>query len=214
MIENDPSPTRSQFWLAWVIANSLGFGFAWPLGETIGRFIANNTGWRTGQIIGVLIFEGFIWLARSAVLYRVKSYVTIRPLEIIIWVPVELLGWLISEAPIQQDSLMTITGGVILATSVGATMWIIFWLIRISKRHSRSWAIKTFLITLLSMVGGSALIALIGSISFTIVYDIARLSNPIIGMAIAGVVHGALLGLVTGYVFVKLLPWHTEKAGL
>ena len=207
MIENDVSPQKSHFWLAWIVANAVGLGFAWPLGEIIGQFIAADHGWKTGQIIGILVFEGFIWIVRASVISRVKSYIELRPIEVAIWLGTETIGWILSEAPFRGDNLMSITGGALFATSSGAIMWLIWCLIKIPKRRSKTWAMQAFLWTLFGMIGGSALVGAFLAFSLTLGETFAEMSNPIVGMAAGGLILGGFVGIVTGMALIKLLRW-------
>ena len=212
MIENKTSRIRLNFWLAWVVANAIGLGFAWSLGELIGRQAAESFGWKTGQIIGIVVFEGFLWIVRAVVLLRIKSYDVLRPVEVLIWLSTEIFGWMVSEMPIQEESLMGITVGAIFATTLGAVAWIVFWFIKIPKaRSSGSWGIQAFLWTFFGFIGGSVLITLIQTTSLVIGETLAKMYSPIIGMAVAGIIFGGLIGSITGLALVKLIHWKTSE---
>lgn len=211
MLAHTISRKKINFWLVWSIANAIGLGFAWSLGELIGRQAAEIFGWKIGQIIGIIIFEGFLWIIRAAVLLRIKSFEILRPIEILIWVTTEIFGWLISEQPIPKDNIMSITGGAMFASSMGAMAWIIFWFIKIPKPRSKLWAIQAFLWTFLGLIGGSFLMALIQVTGMAIAEILAKMYFPIIGMAIGGTVLGGLLGSITGLALVNLMRWQTTE---
>lgn len=207
MIENDISQTKLNFWLAWIVANSIGLGFAWSVGELIGRQVVEYSGWELGHVVGIIVFEGLLWITRGTILLRIKSYKILRPVEMFIWVITEIFGWIINESPVQEGSLMGVTSGAIFATSLGAMVWVIFWFIKIPKPRSKSWAIQAFLWTFFGLTGGGVLIAFFQAISLEIGVTIAKSYFPIFGMAIAGVVLGGFLGSITGLALIKLIRW-------
>ncbi len=69
-MENDENYIKGNFWLAWILANSIGLGLGLSLGEIIGRLVIGSMGWRFGQLLGLLVCEGCIWSARGMVLSR------------------------------------------------------------------------------------------------------------------------------------------------
>jgi hypothetical protein len=207
MIEDDISHIKVNFWLAWSIANSIGLGFAWSLGELIGSRVADVSGWKSGQLAGVIIFEGILWTFRGTILLKTKAYEVLRPIEFVVWFSTELMGWIIGEAPVLEGSLMGITLGSIFAVSLGAVMWLIFWFMKIPKPRGKLWAVKTFLLTFIAFIIGTVFIAVAQTISFEIQEIISKLYFPLLGAAIAGTILGFFLGSLTGLALIKLMHW-------
>lgn len=211
MIINDVSHDKVNFWMAWSIANAIGLGLAWALGELIGRQIAELLGWKTGQLFGVVLFEGFMWLSRGIVLFRMKSYEILKPLEISIWVITELFGWIITRGATQEESLIAFTGGGIFATALGAMMWIIFWFMKIPKPRRKFWALRALLWTFVGFFGGALLLTLFLVIALEFSNTLAKMYSPFLGMAIAGLILGGLLGSTTGLALIRFMHWQTAE---
>jgi hypothetical protein len=211
MLDTDIIQRKTNFAVAWLIANAIGIGLAWPLGEWIGQQVADSAGWRIGQTVGLVIFEGLVWTARAIVLSRVKSYEILKPLEIIIWLGAEIMGWIVSEAPVRGDSLMRITGGAVIAIVLGAGIWIMFWFMKIPKRHNKFWAIQAFAWTFFALIGGSFLLGAMLVISLVTGETLAKMHFPIIGMAMSGIIFGLLVGSITGLAFIKIIPWQISE---
>jgi hypothetical protein len=207
MIENDVPPKKSHFWLAWIVANAVGLGFAWPLGEIVGRYVSSYDDWKSGQLLGIIVFEGFIWIVRAAVLFRIKSYIELKPIAMAIWLGTEIIGWILSEGLFRDDNLLSITGGVLFASLCGSIMWLIFWFIKIPKRRSKTWAIQAFLWALLGMIGGALLLSIFLTAGLSLAEIFAKMSYPIVGMAAGGLILGGFIGIVTGMALIKLLRW-------
>jgi MFS family permease len=208
-MENDLARTKKNFLFTWVVSNAVGLGLAWVFGEFIGRRVAESSGWRIGQIVAIVVFESILWIFRGRVLLRYKSYKLLMPFALIFWIATELVGWVLSEAPLQAGVLLGITTGAILATSIGETMWLMLWFMTIPKRQSNFWAEQVFLLAILGMVGGSVLMAIFFAISLEVGEMLANMSSPILGMAIAGILFGGLLGAISGLSLIKLL--HLNK---
>jgi len=211
MIENENSQTKMKFWLLWTIANAIGLGFAWSLGDYLGRSVVDTLGWKFGQVIGLIVFETVLWVFRVSVIYNMKSYEILRPLDFFVWVTSESFGLLISELPIPNDNLLGITGGAIFATSFGATIWLVFWFIKIPKPQSKTWAINAFLWTFIGLVGGSSLISFFQTTSLIVGEFLAKMYLPIIGMAVGGLIFGLFLGGLTGLALIKIIRWPNLK---
>jgi hypothetical protein len=211
MIENDNIQTKMRFWISWSITNAIGLGFAWSLGELVGQHFINSFGWKTGQIIGIIVFEVILWTFRATVLLQMKSYEILRPLEIFIWATTEVFGWIISEYPVPENSLMGLTGGAIFATSFAAMIWLILWLIKIPKPHSKTWGLQAFIWTFLGLVGGSSLLSLFQTISLVVGEFLSKMYLPIIGMAVAGVILGFSLGGLTGMALIRIIRWPAKN---
>lgn len=207
MITTDLTRTKWNFWQIWIVANAIGFGFAWAIGEWLGQQAAKTLGWRFGQIIGIALFEGLLWIVRGAVLSRIKSYRALKPIEFIIWIPTEIMALILSELPVQENSTIGMMSGIIFATTIGATVWIALAFVKITKPKSKFWAIGAFLWTFFGFIGGTFLISTVLTISFWVNDVIAKMFIPTIGRIIAGALLGSLIGAITGIVLVKLIPW-------
>jgi hypothetical protein len=196
--------SKTKFMLFWIIANAIGLGAGWLSGEILGFHVAKFAGWRAGQVTAIIIFEGLLWLIRWAVFVHFPAFNTVRPLEIVVWISTEWIGWIIGEAPVHPDSLMQFTTGPMWAAICGISPWILLGSIKRFKPGKKIWQIEAFLRTLIAFIGSVVLTTLCLITCLELSEAVTQLSNIVVGIIIAGTVTGALLGAITGIVFIKI----------
>jgi len=215
--EESIAPSRLGFWLAWVVANSIGLGVGWPLAELLGLKVANFFGWGYGELVGFLLCEGFIWATRLTVLSRLRDRKILSALDVFAWLTAEVIGWFAGRLPYDPDSLVGVTSGSILAYDSGVTLWLIFWLIRVEQpaRRPASTPPQRFLGSATRVAGSLAVFLFMGigmPLSVELGYAAAEAYDLIIGRAIAGVILGAVVGAFTGWAMLSLMKREVWKA--
>ena len=211
MLDISISQRKSYFGIAWLIANSVGFGLAWPLGEWVGQQAAGILSWGIGQITGLVVFEVILWSARALVLSRTQAYEALKPLEILIWFGTEIMGWVVGEATMNKDFISPVTIGAVFASILGALGWLVVWFIKVPKKKNKFWAIEAFFGTLFALLGGSVLFGSIMALSLVVAETIAKTNLPLAGMAVAGILLGVLIGTVTALALIQVIPWRTSE---
>jgi len=204
---------KISFLLAWLFANSIGLGIGWAAGEVFGSKAAKSFGWILGQLAGFISCEGLIWLARGTILSRLKMVKILTTFEIFFWILGEAFGWLVASLSTpDKASLINITSATILAYFWGTFGWLIIWLVKVEAQRRRlKYTFPRNVVGVVSRVGGSILILMLFMItiplSITLGDTIAKMSNLIIGRAVAGLSLGALIGGITGLAMISLQKW-------
>ncbi len=206
---------RKGFLLNWFLANAIGLSFGWVVGEWMGLQAASLLGWNFGQIIGFAIFEGSVWLFRWAVLSRIRAYDVLKPIDTVLWLAIELvigLGMSLSshELSYHKESLFGIVSLPILTNYFGVMGWLILWLTKVQAQKTRTAQSQgKSILASLGRVGGSLLIffflVIVMPVSTSAGEAAARISNWMLGRAVAGALMGGLLSLLTGLAILKLL---------
>ena len=201
---------QTSFFISWVLANSIGLGVGWALGELLGLQVANSFGWKYGKIVGFLICEGFIWLSRWAVLSRVRELNVLSVVDIIAWLLGEALGWIVGRGSYNPDSLVGITSASVFASYSGVMVWLIIWLIRIQRPTRRTTEkLPRKLLKSALRIGKSIFIYsfwMFGMVfAITIGEKIADEYGMIIGRASSGFFQGAIIGMLTGGAMLNLM---------
>jgi hypothetical protein len=104
---------KRNFLVYWLLANAFGLSFGWTAGEWLGIQTASVLGWEVGKVIGFLFFEGSVWVFRWAILFRIRAYDVLKPIDAFIWLSTEMLLWLGLEltpedTPYREESLFGI----------------------------------------------------------------------------------------------------------
>jgi hypothetical protein len=206
---------KRNFLFSWFIANAIGLSFGWVIAEWLGLQVAEILGWNFGQIVGFIVFEGVVWAFRWTVLSRVRTYDTLKAFDIFFWVVTEMIVWFGIESSNRQpsyneESLFGIVSTPILSNFLGAIGWLILWLIKTQVQKSRlPQSAGRSLIASSGRVGGSLFIFIflvaIMPISTSAGEAMAKISNWVIGRAVAGALLGGLLSLLTGLAILSLL---------
>ncbi len=147
---------RSQlnFWLVWVMANVAGLACGWAFGEALGQIAVRASGRTIGYLTAWIVFETIVWLMRWSVLHRLREFGVWRPLDTFIWVVAEAMGWLIGEGLSQVPGPMWVTAGAIWAGLLGASVWIVIWLMRQPRTSNPWWPVTVAIWTFIGFVGG------------------------------------------------------------
>jgi hypothetical protein len=215
MENENPNQTKINIWFAWLIANAIGLGLGWALGELVGIQVAETLGWRYGQMVGVVIFEGLIWMTRWAVISRIRAYDALKPIEAFFWILTELLVWFgvessRGETSYRADSLFGIISASILSYFLGVIGWLILWLIKTQAQKSQlPVKVGHSILSSFARVGGSLLIfgffILCMPFSTAVGEAIAKSWGLVFGRAVAGILMGGMLGSITGLALLKLM---------
>lgn len=211
----DTNNFKNNFMFYWFAANAFGLAFGWITGEWLGLQVAGALGWGIGKVISFLFFEGSVWLFRWAVMSRLRAYDVLKPFDTFFWLTTELIIWLGIEftpgdIPYREESLFGIFSVPILAYFIGVTGWLILWLVKAQIKTSRDLhsAERSFIASV-KRVGGSLFVfiffVLIMPLATSSGEAVAKLFNWMVGRAVAGVMLGGLLSLLTGSAILKLL---------
>jgi hypothetical protein len=204
---------KRSFLFSWFVANAIGLSLGWVIGEGLGLQVSKALGWNIGQIVGLVVFEGSVWTFRWTVLSRVRAYDVLNPFEMFFWATTELIilfgmGSSNSELSYHEESLFGIVSTPILANFLGVIGWLILWLIKIQAQKPQI-PQSVGIFASFRRVGGSLLVFIflitIMLISTDTGETVARISNWVIGRAVAGALLGGLLSLLTGLAMLRLL---------
>ncbi len=214
MISEDRVQYKVNFWLIWTITNALALGIGLPLGETVGRGYIASHGLLTGQIIGSLTCEAFIWAARVWILSRFHMQSMFRRLDAFLW-PINELWWLATDVILtasqavqhvpDERTVFGVTGAVLFSSSTGATLWLVFSLMRIPRRDTRFRFAKMFLLALGGFVFGSFAVAGLMALGLGVGEEVLRQFGYQLGLVAAGLATGGLIGAATGFVWIGWL---------
>jgi len=213
--------TKMNIWFFWVIANAVGLGMGWAMGEWIGLQVAESFGWRFGQIVGVMIFEAMVWVTRWVVVSRIHVYDVLKPIEALVWIMAEMIvffGLSVSnaETTYRADSLIGIVSAPILVYFTGIIGWLILWLTKVQmQKPPRPVNTGKSLLLSFARAVGSLLIfaAFILTWTFGIVTGntVAKSLGWIIARAVSGGLIGGLLGSITGMALLGLIDKPTIR---
>lgn len=211
----DPDDYRRKkinFWFIWTIGNAVGAAIGWALGEIIGRSVSTTMGFRFGILIAGLIFEISVWLPRILVSHYFRELKLLGFLEKVVWITTEGFVWFSIDAfTSTQPAYFTL--GASFAIILGGMMSVLFSIMGLSKAQRSKpkrkkttiwWAVKTFVITLLGLIGISILSSIIMALSMEI-GEIIQSINTAVGWAISGLSFGCGVGTVTGFAYLNLI---------
>ncbi|MCA9920760.1 MAG: hypothetical protein KC421_00235 [Anaerolineales bacterium] len=117
-----------NFWLAWTVANCIGVGAGWMLGELVGQW---------NPSLSWIAFQLPIWLMRWAILTRIRDYQIWKVGEMFIWFAGEFFGYLLGLG-FQETGSNWLTAGPIFGLTTGAGMWFLFWSVRQVKARGKN----------------------------------------------------------------------------
>lgn len=223
--KEDINRFKNEFLIAWFFANAIGFVLGWVLGEWLGIKVAGTLGWRFGQIVGVFVFEASIWVYRWAVLFRVRAYDVLKPIDTFIWMVTEFLVWIGIEPSNQsvsyrEGSIFGLISAPIAAYFLGVSAWLILWLIRVQAqkaRHPRP--VPRSIISSFVRIVASLLVFILYFLSVFLGIHYGKVAAESFGVLIGRIVSGTLMGgclsLFTGSALLRLfvLPAWDESAG-
>ncbi len=207
MDEHEIQASKISFWWLWTIANALSLAAGWPLGETLGQFVAKNYGWHAGLLTASLVFEITVWFWRLLVIRRFREFDVLRVIDGIVWITTELFTWFMIEAFSTPGAPLTF--GVSLMFPIGAGVWIAMAATRLAGRKSSApglWWITAFALTLFGFLAGSILISLITVFAMEVDTLVQSISPPL-AWGMAGTVMGCSIGALTGLALIKMMRW-------
>lgn len=189
----DSKQTKVDFWIGWTVANAIGVSAGWALGEYVGQ-------WHPG--LAGLVFAIPIWLMRWAVLHRRREFNVWKPLELIIWLSGEMVGYVIGVGFKENGSTWT-TAGPIFGLFSGAGVWFMLRAIRQAKTQGKFWFISATLWGFLGFVIANVTITVGIVIGLEVIETTERIF-PFFGWSVAGFVLGTIIGGMTGIALIGL----------
>ena len=125
----DSHTVKSNFFLVWIFANSVGLALGWAGGESIGE-----------------LYPSFVWLAFGLPVWGMRLLALkylgwssqINPIELMIWVSAEFIGYVFSLG-FWENGYTWHTVGSIFGSLGGASMWLQLWMIRQTRAPRRRW---------------------------------------------------------------------------
>ncbi len=214
MISDDRIQYKVNFWLIWVLTNALALALGLTIGEITGRSYIASHGLLTGQIIGSLICEAFIWAARVGILSRFHMERMFKQLDAFLW-PINEIAWLAMDLAVTASqkvqhvpdsrTVFGATGAVLLSASTGTVLWLVFSLMRIPRKQTRFRFLKMFLLALAGFVLGTFAAVLLLGLGLAVGEDILVRFGFQWGLIAAGLACGGLIGAMTGFVWVDWL---------
>ncbi len=208
VVDEEISRSKMNFLTIWTLANAAGLAIAWPWAEMVGRGIASSWGDKGAELASLLVFEAMAWTLRVIVLFRMREFNRLKPLDFIIWLGTEAFAAILYLSPSPtQESPIAYTIAAMLASSFGPMAWIIVWFMRIPRARSKNWMLRAFTWTMIGFLIADIVVTLVFTGATEVAYQLAKSNHPYLGMFAAGLVFGGAIGLITSLCMLRMMEW-------